>query len=145
MIAADRAVDTAYQRLSGDSTFSALVGARVGRDPIVPVAAGLPTFPYASIGIQSNVTLNTINGTRVQENAVLRLRLYATMASGQGWAVIRSMSERADTLLQRYSSISSGAMVGAFRLIQTEDTTPDDIGQQYIQRVMLYRVEAHEL
>lgn len=145
MIAADRAVDTAYQRLSGDSTFSALVGARIGRDPIMPVAAGLVRFPYAAIGIQSNVTLNTINGTRVQDNAIVRLRLYATMAAGQGWAAIRSMSERADTLLQRYSTISGGAMVGAFRLIETVDTTPDDIGTQYIQRVLLFRVEAHEL
>lgn len=145
MIAADRAVDVAYQRLSGDSTFSALVGARISRDPIVPVAAGLDRFPYATVGLQTNVVLNTINGTRIQENAILRVRLFATMASGQGWAVIRSMAERADTLLQRYSTTSGSAMVGAYRLIETVDTMPDDIGTQYVQRTMLYRVEAHAL
>lgn len=143
MIAADRVVDAAFQRLSGDSTLSALVGARIGREPIIPVAVGLAGFPYVSLGIQANTPLMTTNGTRVWENTVLRVSAWVT--AGQGHGVMRSITDRVDTLLQGYGAVSTGgAYVVRYRLLDTTDLVEDDVDGQRLHRVMLYRCEAHE-
>lgn len=143
MIAADRAVDAAYQRLSGDSTLSALVGARISREPIVPSATGLPRFPYLSLGIQSNVPLMTLDGTRVWENVVLRTSIWASTGNGQGWGSIRQISDRADTLLQGYGNVTGGVYVIKFRLIETDDMVEEEVDGTYLHRVLLHRTEAH--
>lgn len=137
MIAADRMVDLAFQRLSGDSTLSALVAARIGREPIIPVATGLPAFPYLSLGIQSNVPLETLDAVRVWEDAILRVSIWAT--AGQGWGAVRAISDRADTLLQSYRGTTGGAEIGKFRLLDTTDLVEDDVDGQRLHRVMLYR------
>ena len=140
MIAADRVVDAAFQRLSGDSTLSALVGARIGRDPIIPVGTGLPKFPYLSLGIQANTPLETLDAVRVWEDAILRVSIWAT--AGQGWGAVRSISDRVDTLLQSYRGTTGGAEVGKFRLLDTTDLVEDDVDGQKLHRVMLYRSQA---
>lgn len=143
MLAADRVVELAYARLSGDSTFSTLVGARIGRDPILPVAAGLARFPYASLGIQANTPLGTLSHARVWENVVLRLSIWVTMQTGQGWGMLRQIADRADTLLQGYGGTTSGAVVVKFRLIESTDLVEEGEDGQYLHRVLLYRSEAH--
>jgi hypothetical protein len=140
VIAADRMTDLAYQRLSGDSTLSALVGARIGREPIMPVATGLAAFPYLSLGIQSNVPLETMDTTRVWENAILRVSIWAT--AGQGWGSVRAISDRVDTLLQSYRGTTGGAEIGKFRLLETTDLIEDDVDGQKLHRVLLYRALA---
>jgi hypothetical protein len=140
MIAADRMVDLAYQRMSGDSTLSALVGARIGREPIVPVGTGLPGFPYVSLGIQSNVPLETLDTVRVWEDAILRVSIWVTV--GQGHGILRQISDRVDTLLQSYRGTTGGAEIGKFRLLDTTDLVEDDVDGQRLHRVMLYRSQA---
>lgn len=145
MIAADRAVDLAYQRLSGDSTLSALVGARISREPIVPVATGSPRFPFLTLGTQSNTPLMTLEGTRVWENMVLRVSLWAdTKGSGQGWAMVRQMADRVDTLLQGYRATGGGVTAVKFRLIEVDDMVEEEVDGTYLHRVLLYRCEVHE-
>lgn len=144
MILADRAVDVAFQRLSGDSTLSALIGGRISREPIVPAAAGLPRFPYVTLGIQANTPLMTLEGTRVWENMVLRVSLWAdTKGAGQGWAMIRQMADRVDTLLQGYRASTGGVTAVKFRLIATEDMVEEETDGTYLHRAMLLRTEAH--
>jgi len=143
MIAADRACELMYTRLSGDSTLSSLIGGRVGREPILPAATGQPKFPYVSLGVQASTPLMTTNGTRVWENVVLRVSVWATMAAGQGWGGMRAISDRVDTLLQGYGGTTSGATVVKFRLISSTDMVEDDQGVQFLHRVLLYRTESH--
>lgn len=142
MIAADRAIDLAYVRLSGDSTLSSLVGARIGREPIMPVAVGLARFPYLSLGIQANTPLGTLSGTRVWENTVVRVSIWVT--AGQGEGTMRQISDRADTLLQEYGGATGGVRVVKFRLIEgPTDLVEDDEEGQKLHRVLLYRTESH--
>lgn len=143
MIAADRLVDLAFQRLSGDSTLSALVGARISREPIVPAGAGLPRFPYLALGIQANTPLGTINATRIWENTVLRVSIWAGTGSGQGWSMIRQIADRVDTLLQGYRGITGGVTVVRFRLIETDDMVEEEVDGTYLHRVLLFRSEVH--
>lgn len=144
MIAADRAVDLAYQRLAGDSTLSALVGARISREPIVPAATGLPRFPYVALGIQANTPLMTLEGTRVWENMVLRVGMWAnTQGSGQGWSMIRQIADRVDTLLQDYRAVGGGVTAVKFRLIETDDMVEEEVDGTYLHRVLLWRCEVH--
>lgn len=140
MIAADRAVDLAFQRLSGDSTLSSLVDARMGRSPIIPVAAGLARFPYLDIGTQTNTPLATLNGTRVWEDTIVRISIWTT--AGQGHGVMRQISDRVDTLMQGYGGTTGGAQIVKFRLIETADLNEDDEEGQKLHRVLLYRTEA---
>lgn len=145
MIAADRAVDLAYQRLSGDSALSALVGARISREPIVPAGTGLPRFPYLTLGIQTNTPLMTLEGARVWENMVLRVSMWAdTKGAGQGWSMIRQMADRVDTLMQGYRVAGSGVTAVKFRLIETDDMVEEEVDGTYLHRVLLYRCEVHE-
>lgn len=142
VIAADRAVDLAFQRLSGDSTLSALVGARIGRAPIIPVAAGLARFPYLDLGIQSNTPLATLDETRVWEDMILRVSIYVT--GGQGWGALRAISDRVDTLLQGYQGATGGATIIKFRLIDGGPDLPeDDVEGVKLHRVLLYRAQVH--
>lgn len=144
MIAADRAVDLCFQRLSGDSTLSALVGARISREPIVPSATNLPRFPYLTLGIQANTPLMTLEGTRVWENTVIRVSVWAdTKGSGQGWSMIRQIADRTDTLLQDYRGVTGGVTVVKYRLIGSEDMVDEEVDGTYLHRVLLYRTEAH--
>lgn len=142
MIAADRACDLAYARLSGDSTLSALLGARIGRAPIIPVAAGLARFPYLDLGIQSNVPLETIDAVRVWENMLLRVSIWVT--AGQGWGALRAISDRVDTLMQGYRGTTGSAEIGKYRLIESTDIVEDDVDGQKLHRVLLYRSLARE-
>ena len=142
MIAADRAIDLVYARLSGDSTLSSLVGGRIGREPIIPVATGLARFPYVSFGIQANTPLGTLNATRVWENTVVRVSIWATMGTGQGWAAVRSIADRVGTLMQGYGGTTGGAQVVKFRLIETVDLIEDEVDGQRLHRVLLFRTEA---
>lgn len=136
-IAADRAVDLAYARLSGDSTLSALLGARIGRAPIIPVAAGLAKFPYLDLGIQTNTPLETLDATRVWENMLLRVSIWVT--AGQGWGLMRSISDRVDTLMQGYRGNTGSAEIGKYRLESSVDMVEDDVDGQKLHRVLLYR------
>lgn len=140
MIAADRAVDLAFQRLSGDSALSSLVGARMGRSPIIPVATGLARFPYLDIGTQTNTPLDTLNGTRVWEDTIVRVSIWTT--AGQGHGVMRQISDRVDTLMQGYGGTTGGAQIVKFRLVETTDLNEDDEEGQKLHRVLLYRTEA---
>lgn len=140
MIAADRAVDLAYMRLSGDSTLSTLVGARMGREPIIPVGAGLARFPYLDLGIQANTPMGTLSGTRVWEDMLLRVSIWVT--AGQGHGVMRQIADRVDTLLQGYGGTTGGAEVVKFRLIETRDLVEDDVDGQKLHRILLFRTEA---
>jgi hypothetical protein len=142
MIAADRAVDLSFQRLSGDSTLSALVGGRIGRAPIIPAAAGLARFPYLDLGIQSNTPLETIDASRVWENMLLRVSIYAT--AGQGWGVVRQIKDRVDTLMQGYRGTTGGAEIGKYRLESSTDMVEDDAEGQKLHSVLLYRSLARE-
>lgn len=144
MIAADRALDLSYQRLAGDSTLSALVGGRISREPSMPAGTGLPRTPSVTLGIQSNVPLGTINATRIWENMVLRVSLWATVGTGQGWSVIRQMADRVDTLLQGYRGESGGVTAVKFRLIGTEDMVEEEVNGTYLHRALLYRTECHQ-
>lgn len=143
MIAADRLVEAAYARLSGDSTLSALVGARIGREPILPAGAGLPAYPFVSLGLQTNTPLMTLSADRVWENAILRVSAWVTMGSGQGWGGLRAISDRIDTLLQGYGTTTSGVTVVKMRLIDSTDLVEVDQGVNYLHRVLLYRSENH--
>lgn len=142
MIAADRAVDLAYQRLSGDSTLSSLLGARISREPIVPVVSGA-RFPYLTLGIQANTPLGTLNETRVWENTVVRVSIWVDMTSGQGEGMMRQISDRIDTLMQGYGGTTGGAEIVKFRLADGPTDLPEeDADGQHLHRVLLYRTEA---
>lgn len=144
MIAADRVVDLAYQRLAGDSTLSALVGARISREPAASSAAGLSRFPYVTLGLQASTPLTTLDGTRVWEDAVLRVSLWSSLATGQGWSMIRQMADRVDTLLQDYRGATDGVTVIKYRLIGgPDDLVEQEVDATYLHRVLLYRSEAH--
>lgn len=142
MIAADRAVDLAFQRLSGDSTLSALVGARIGREPIIPVATGLARYPFVTVGVQSDTPLGTLNGTRVWEDTIVRVSAWAL--AGQGEALLRQIKDRADTLLQGYGGVTGGVQVVKFRLISVDTLPENDEEGQKLHAVLLYRTEARE-
>jgi hypothetical protein len=146
MLAADRVVEAAYARLSGDSALSALVGGRITRDPEIP-PAGDTTYPYIALGIQSATPLNQANGDRVYEDVILRVRLTATTRTGQGWGLLRQMADRADTLLQGYAAVTvSGVYVVKLRLDAPyfdDVIRHDQVSNVYdLQRVLLYRSEA---
>jgi hypothetical protein len=144
MIAADRVVDAAYQRLSGDSTLGALIAARISREPIVPASTGAARFPFITLGIQANTPLMTLEGARVWENMVLRVSLWAdTKGAGQGWSMIRQMADRVDTLLQGYRASTGGVTAVKFRLIETDDMVEEEVDGTYLHRTLLFRTEAH--
>jgi hypothetical protein len=145
MIAADRAVDAAFQRLSGDSTFSVLVGGRISREPIVPVGTGLPRFPYTTVGIQANPPpLTTLDATIVKERPVIRVSAWVTMGVGQGHALRRQIGDRIVTLLHGYRTIVGTVTIGKFVWIGHTDLTEEEVDGTYLHRVLLFRVEAHQ-
>jgi hypothetical protein len=143
VIESDRVIELAYQRLSGDSTLSSLVGGRIDREPAMPVATGQPRYPFLTLGAQAATPVNTLSGVRVQQNVVLRTSIWATMASGQGWAILRQIGDRIDTLLQGYGGTASSVYVVKFRLIDVTDLVEESNGEHVLHRILLHRTEAH--
>jgi hypothetical protein len=147
MLAADRVVEAAYQRLSGDSALASLVGGRISRDPEPPFGAGDQTDPSIALGFQAATPLNTANGARVWEDVILRVRVTVTTRSGQGWGLLRQIADRVDTLLQEYGQITiSGVYVVKLRLDAPyiDDIIRHDQASTVfdLQRILLYRSEA---
>lgn len=140
MLAGDRVIELAYTRLSGDSTLSSLVGSNISRPPMDQGTA----FPYIVLGSQSDTPLETLSGTRVFEAVVLRVNLFASLASGQGWAMLRQIADRVDTLLQEYGdAVTSSVYVVKFRLTSAIDQDFTDQQPAHLQRTLLYKTEAH--
>jgi hypothetical protein len=145
LILADRVVDLAYQRLSGDSTLSALVGGRIGGDPPIPPATGTPRYPYVTVGIQTNPPpLTTLDATIVKERPVIRVSAWVTMGTGQGHGLRRQIGDRIVVLLHGYRGVVGTVTVGKFVWIGHDDLTEEEVDGTYLHRVLLFRVEAHQ-
>jgi hypothetical protein len=143
MIESSRVVSLAYQRLSGDSSLASLIGSRVSRDPAVPVATGVPRYPFVTLGAQSSVPLTTVGGERVKQRVTLRVSAYVSMASGQGWTMLDQITDRVDTLLDGYSGTTGGVVVGKLVLYDSADLVDEINSEFFPYRVLLYVAEAY--
>lgn len=139
MLEGDRVVDLAYQRLAGDSTLLGLVNSNVVRAPALPGQA----YPFLTVGRQADTPTNTLSGARVLTNVVLRVVWWVTTATGQGQPLQRQIGDRVDTLLQTYGGTTGGVYVVKFRLEGVVDQDEAIGSSVYLQRVALYRTEAH--
>jgi hypothetical protein len=142
MLESERVFSAVWNRLRGDATLLALLGAgeRVHRD----FAPQGTATPYLTVSLTSAVdALPAIGTTRLWQDTLVMVKV---VGSGiQSRLLIRDIADRVDTLLDGHAVTVSGVVVNKLRRESAPPQPPDVVGGVvYPMLNQQYRSEAYQ-